>query len=70
MKAKLGTTSILRYLGRSAVRESSRPRKAPPRAGLTPVRGKSAASLATKGKRRQRWIDRSGPASEPSSECP
>jgi hypothetical protein len=31
---------------------------------------KSAAPLATKSNRRQGWIDRSGAASEPTSECP
>ena len=34
-------------------------------AGLDTASGKSAASLATERKRRQCWINRSGPASEP-----
>jgi hypothetical protein len=50
--------------------------KSPAEAGLKlsgaglKLSGKSGASLPPERKRRQRWINRSGTASEPASECP
>ena len=55
-----------RNVGRRGVLKE-KPRRS---VGLTALRGKSAASLATERKRCQRWINRSGAASEPTSERP